>query len=179
LGISWDNDLLDPANSSPVTCYVDDQQTGAIFLDGGALVGPLPATTTGPASAHLQHGIELLGNEVESNDRQLQVSLEWVATEPIPGDYTVFVHLFDAAGNKIAQGDGPPRDGYWPTSHWRPGEPVSSTHTLLLPPDLPAGQYTLGAGMYDPVTGQRLFAYDAAGNELRDWMIILQSAISF
>ncbi|MCB0229488.1 MAG: hypothetical protein KDH90_10225, partial [Anaerolineae bacterium] len=60
-----------------------------------------------------------------------------------------------------------------------PGEPVSSTHTLLLPPDLPAGQYTLGAGMYDPVTGQRLFAYDAAGNELRDWMIILQSAISF
>ncbi len=173
LGISWDADLLDPTNTSPVTCYVDDQQTGALFLDGGALVGPFTATATGPAISRLQHGIELLGSEVESRDGQLQVVLDWTATEGIPGDYTVFVHLFDAAGNKVAQGDAPPRAGYWPTSRWQPGEPVSSTHTLPLPPDLPAGHYTLGAGMYDPATGQRLFAYDTAGNELRDWMIVL------
>lgn len=30
-----------------------------------------------------------------------------------------------------------------------------------------------GTGLYDPATGKRLFAYDAAGNELRDWMILL------
>ena len=179
LGIGWNTDLLDPTISSPVTCYVDGQPTDALFLDGGAFVSPMTAPATGPVQAQLQHGIELLGNSVERSDGRLEVGLDWTTTEAIPGDYTVFVHLFDAAGNKVAQGDGPPRDGYWPTSHWLPGEPVSSTHTLLLPPDLPAGQYTLGAGMYDPVTGQRLFAYDAAGNELRDWMIILQSAISF
>ena len=173
LGISWDTDLLDPANSSPVACYVDGQPTGALFLDGGALVGPLPAAAAAPANARLQHGIELLGSAVENRAGQLQVTLDWTATESVPGDYTVFVHLFDAAGNKIAQGDAPPRAGYWPTGRWRPGEPVSSTHTLPLPPDLPADQYTLGAGMYDPATGERLFAYDAAGNELRDWMIVL------
>ena len=175
LGISWDSDLLDPANSSPVSCYVDGQSTGALFLDGGALVGPLKATATAAAISRLQHGIELLGSEVDNRDGQLQLVLDWTTTEAIPSDYTVFVHLFDAAGNKVAQGDAPPRDGSWPTSRWRPGELVSSTHSLPLPPDLPAGQYTLGAGMYDPATGERLFAYDAAGNEWRDWMIVLST----
>lgn len=173
LGISWDTDLLNPENSRPVSCYVDGQSVDAIFIDGGALVAPLTPAAARPAIARLQHGIELAGSEVEKRDDELRVTLDWTATEAIPGDYTVFMHLFDAAGNKIAQSDAPPRAGFWPTSRWRPGEPVTSTHRLALPAGLPTGHYTLGAGMYDPATGDRLFAYDADGNELRDWMIVL------
>lgn len=173
LGISWDTDLLNPENSLPVPCYVDEKSVDAIFLDGGALIAPLTSVAARPAIARLQHGIELTASEVEQRDDELRVTLDWAATEAIAGDYTVFVHLFDAAGSKIAQGDAAPRAGFWPTSRWRAGEPVTSTHTLPLPPDLPAGEYTLNAGMYDPLTGQRLFAYDPDGNELRDWMIVL------
>ncbi|MEZ4767134.1 MAG: glycosyltransferase family 39 protein [Caldilineales bacterium] len=173
LGVSWDTDLLDPAKSSPVVCYVDGKSQKAVVLDAGVLAGPFAAAATEPAVASLQHGIVLLDSEVESRDDQLLVTLNWSAREAVPGDYTVFVHLFDAAGNKVAQGDAPPRDGFWPTGRWRSGESVTSTHTLDLPQDLPPGEYTLGAGMYDPATGARLFAYDATGAEWRDWMIVL------
>ena len=80
-------------------------------------------------------------------------------------------------GAKIAQDDGPPRAGFWPTSRWRPGEVVTSTHTLALPDGLPAGPYLLATGMYDPATGQRLFAYRPDGSEWRDWTILLPEPV--
>ena len=36
---------------------------------------------------------------------------------------------------------------------------------LLLPPGLPAGEYTLRAGLYDPATGARLLA-TAGGDDV-------------
>jgi hypothetical protein len=174
VGIGWNSDLLNLAANQTLPCVVDGQAVEAVFLDAGALVSG--ETGTGdrlPALSTLQYGIQLVDAQVSRAGDQMNVDLSWSASQPVPGDFTVFLHLFDAGGAKLAQDDGPPRAGYWPTSRWQPGEVITSTHTLTLPADLPAGSYLLGTGMYDSETGQRLFAYRPDGSEWRDWMILL------
>ena len=47
----------------------------------------------------------------------------------------------------LAQGDSPPRAGYWPTSAWKPGTPFVDAHVLALPPDLPPAVLTVMSGV--------------------------------
>ena len=73
------------------------------------------------------------------------------------GDYTVFVHLRDQlTGDAIAQGDGPPVDGWYPTSLWTAGEVVEDEHAVSLPAQVPSGTYDLVVGWYDLGSGARL-----------------------
>ncbi len=55
---------------------------------------------------------------------------------------------------------------------------MTSTLAIDLPPNLPPGQYVLGVGMYDAVSGQRLFAYKPDGTEWRDWVIVLEPELA-
>jgi hypothetical protein len=91
-------------------------------------------------------------------------NLYWQALAPITSNYTVFTHLLDAAGALQAQQDQPPQQGRYPTSWWTPGEIVSDTYTLTLPPQLSPGAYTLRVGLYAPETGQRLPLKNHAGD---------------
>jgi hypothetical protein len=84
------------------------------------------------------------------------VTLTWHAAEAVPTDYTVFLHLRDAAGQLVAQADGPPLGGWYPTSWWTAGEQVTDEHTFALPAGITSGEYRLVAGLYDPATGARL-----------------------
>ena len=84
------------------------------------------------------------------------ITFEWYAAETLPLDYTVFLHLRDASGRIVAQADGPPLEGWYPTSWWSAGEWVTDRHVFALPAGVPPGSYRLVAGLYDPVTGERL-----------------------
>lgn len=86
----------------------------------------------------------------------LGVTFAWEADARPRRNYSVFLHLRDAAGNTLAQADGWPACGLAPTSEWKPGVPVYDGHALRLPPDLPPGTYEVRAGLYDPETGARL-----------------------
>ncbi len=76
------------------------------------------------------------------------VALWWTAEQVPPLDYSVSVFVLDAAGNLVAQHDGPPLAGRSPTSAWLPGELKFDTHTLRLPPTLPPGRYRIGVKVY-------------------------------
>ncbi len=91
-----------------------------------------------------------------TRDGQILLTLLWESLQPVATDYQVFVHLLDAAGNKLAQRDGQPVQWMRPTSTWQPGEEIVDRYGLPLPQDLAQGRYTLAVGLYDPVTGQRL-----------------------
>jgi hypothetical protein len=71
-------------------------------------------------------------------------------------DYNVFVHLLDAAGNIVAQGDGVPMGGRYPTYAWEVGEQIIDSRAITLPADLMPGQYRLIVGLYNPLDGSRL-----------------------
>jgi hypothetical protein len=93
----------------------------------------------------------------------LSLTLFWSGQAQILTDYTVFVHLRDAEGVTVAQHDGQPLNGTYPTSRWRPGESLAEPIVLEVG-ELEPGLYTLYAGLYDLVTLERLpVAGDVSG----------------
>lgn len=73
--------------------------------------------------------------------------------------HTLFAHLYGSptpyeGGVLWAQADMPLCPGS-PPATWRADEIVVQTTTLALPPDLPAGRYTLAIGIYNTLTGIR------------------------
>ena len=93
---------------------------------------------------------------VQAQDRRfLLVRLTWLAVAPTPDDLTVFGHLLDGTGQRLAQTDHRPVDGARPTTVWRVGELVADQFAL----DLPAGQEAkslhLAVGLVRP-DGERI-----------------------
>lgn len=81
----------------------------------------------------------------------LPITLYWDVKQPIPTDYATFLHLCqDCSMPPVASDDGPPLDGYLPTSTWLPGNPARDDRSIRLPRDLPPGRYTVLLGMYHP-----------------------------
>jgi len=109
------------------------------------------------AQFNFDNKMELRGYAAERTGDTLNVTLFWRASAAMGYDYTVFVHLLDANGNVVAQHDGQPT---WqlpiPTSTWQPGETLRDRHPILLPADLPPGEYRLRVGVYFWQTLERL-----------------------
>jgi 4-amino-4-deoxy-L-arabinose transferase-like glycosyltransferase len=89
------------------------------------------------------------GNRARSG---VLVHLWWETTEPLRGNYTVFVHYL-RDGTRIGQHDGEPGFGHLVTSFWQPGDLVLDLHPVLgVQPR--AQDDTLLVGLYDPATGE-------------------------
>ena len=73
----------------------------------------------------------------------------WSADERPAVRYKVFLQLLNADGRLAAQRDSEPGGGLSLTTAWPSNRPVLDNHALMLPADLPAGEYTLIAGLYD------------------------------
>jgi hypothetical protein len=116
-------------------------------------------------------GIALVGYDLEKEAEGLRLILHWASLAPVDQDYTVFVHLVGPDG-ALAQADGPPAGGDYPTSLWEYGEIVFDER-LIPTQDLPAGAYRLDMGMYLLETGDRLPALDADGTRLTDDIVPL------
>ncbi len=95
------------------------------------------------------------------------MTVYWEAQAAPDLDYTVFVHLVDEAGKSWAQSDAGPENGSAPTTSWVAGQIIVDTHTLSLPADVPAGQYTLFVGLYDVGSGGRVPLYAPQQNSAR------------
>jgi hypothetical protein len=122
---------------------------------------PFPTQPSNVINATLNNSIELVGYTLVPSNPQspisnLQLTLFWQSLAPIPADYTTFLHLRNSAGVTLAQKDSQPLEGAYPTSHWQPNETIIDPMTLPLPPDLPAGHYTLFTGLYRLDTLERL-----------------------
>jgi len=89
----------------------------------------------------------------------LVVSLAWQALDAPHERLKVFVHLLDDDGRLVAQHDGEPLAWHSPTDRWEAGNRLTDRHGLVLPFDLPPGEYVLQVGMYR-YSGDRL---DVAG----------------
>ncbi|HEX2171514.1 MAG TPA: hypothetical protein VHL09_03600, partial [Dehalococcoidia bacterium] len=136
-----------------------DPEGGTSFSLGSIKVGrlPEPALPDVPRDVDFGGRLRLIGHDrPELRDGRLSLSLQWSADRPLVEDYTLFVHLVDAAGRLVVQHDGPPHRGGYPTRFWTPGERVAEQVDLPLPADLPAGRYRLLVGAYRTSDVQRL-----------------------
>jgi hypothetical protein len=96
---------------------------------------------------------------------ELKLTLFWQPLTTLPVDYTTFLHLRNRDGTTVAQRDRQPLDGAYPTSYWQAGETIIDPMTLPLPDTLPAGSYTLVAGLYQLETMERLPVTNASSGE--------------
>jgi hypothetical protein len=140
---------------------------------------PQPATRL---SARFGEAIELLGYTLKATTPAgagvyraggtLPITLFWDVTQPPDADYAMFLHLCrDCAVPPAASTDGPPLEGYLPTSTWLPGNPVHDERAIPLPDDLPPGRYTLLLGVTrpgDPSPTARLPVSGAESAEVLD-----------
>ncbi len=95
---------------------------------------------------HLE-GYTLLNNPLPPGDI-LQLALFWRTSAPLDERYKVFVHLYDANGRIVAQTDSEPGDGLMPTTTWEVGQSIVDRYGVLLPQELPPGEYRLVIGLY-------------------------------
>ena len=84
------------------------------------------------------------------------LTLQWGVLSSMSQDYQVFAHLRDPETKKnVAQADGPPLDGWYPTSRWPAGEIITDNRSFPLPEETPPGTYELYVGLYDLASGVR------------------------
>ncbi len=147
---------------------------------GGALrLGRLKLAGTGPAgvstspehkiAADFDDHISLIGYTLDGSPTagyKLKLTLFWKANGRPSTPYNTFVHLLDANGTQVLGADAPPGGEYYPTDIWDVGDVVTSTHTLMLPTNLPSGRYRLEVGLYRLDTGERPKVVTANGFRL-------------
>jgi hypothetical protein len=101
-----------------------------------------------------------LSDDVLRPGATLTLTILWQIEQPTETPYKRFTHLLGtpkADSNTVyAQNDSQPCDDSYPTTGWQAGDQLVTTETLAIPPDLPAGSYTLQTGWYDPDSGERL-----------------------
>jgi len=129
-----------------------------------------------PVGVDFGEEVRLAGYDLAREPGVLRLTLWWQALESPQADYTVFVHLFDAATEDIlVQSDAIPQGGAYPTSLWTSGEVVSETVTLPLE-QLAEGTYRLGVGLYDQ-TLTRLQAVGADARPVPNGRVILPERV--
>jgi hypothetical protein len=155
----------------------DDRWFGSLRL---ALYGttalPPPQQATEMSGARFGDVIELTGTDLAETQLRpgdvVPLTLFWRTGQPVEEDLKVFVHLLDPGGQLVAQRDSEPVAGMRPTSTWAVDEPIVDRYGVLLPGDLPAGEYRLIAGLYNPADGERFEVVASAGAKPSDHLAV-------
>lgn len=119
--------------------------------------------------ASLQNIAELVKYDLDPKgtirpDRTLKLTLYWYAIGEPEVPYTVFTHLVGPDSKIWGQKDNQPVNNTRPTTTWLKGEFITDEYLIPINLQAPPGRYVIYVGMYDPVTGQRVPAYDQSGN---------------
>ncbi len=110
-------------------------------------------------------GFTLANSELGPSDI-IEVTLFWETPVSLSTRNKIFLHLLDANGQLVAQRDSEPGGGLALTTTWQPNEQIIDNHGILIPNDLPAGEYTLTVGMYDIADPATRLAIETKNGEM-------------
>ncbi|MCP4427506.1 MAG: hypothetical protein GY803_23705 [Chloroflexi bacterium] len=156
----------------------DEHVLDRILLDYIAVPPPVDDGGATAVNARFGDQITLSGYEAlgeAAPGQPVEIALYWQAVRPPDDNYFVFIHLFDAAGQLVANHDEQPMNGRFVTRAWQPGITIQDSHPLPLPHDLSPGRYQVMVGLYLQETGVRLPVWDAAGEEQANGSLPLTS----
>jgi hypothetical protein len=167
---------------------------------GGATVGLATVTVlpnsrgvvTAPMLANLDNQVALAGARAWAGlqvrrapwseplivraGKPLHLVLTWRALVSPRDSFTVFIHLIDGAGQYVTGHDYTPLGGSCPSylwfPKWLPEQTMEDPYRLVLPANLPPGDYWLEVGMYGMTSLRRLSVVDLAGNLAGDRVIL-------
>lgn len=155
--------LFDPAGQQFIQAIDTNARPVAAVLGRMKVVPPAWSTPEPayPLDASFDGLIGLKGYDLLADPPG--VVLYWQALAPMAEDYTVFIHLLDTTGQVVAQIDGPPLAGSYPTSWWSPGEVLVDARPA---PAVAPGRYRLVAGWYRLADGSRLPLAGSSGDSV-------------
>lgn len=108
--------------------------------------------------------------------KALHLTLSWRALASPRNSATVFIHLIDGADRPVAGWDYTPLGGSAPTYLWFPkwlaGQTYVDPYRLIVPDDLPPGDYRLEVGMYGMTSHRRLPVVDLSGDLAGDRVVL-------
>ncbi len=152
--------------AQPLSLVKDGQSIQANSVTMGPLkIGgaPVGATVTQFSPQYPRHDIlgqpgiiSLQGYDVARQADALRLTLYWRNEAQTQFNYTTFVHLQNSSGQTIAQKDGPPGGGIYPTSLWEVGEVVADPVLIPLPSKSGLTNFHFIVGLYRGDTGERL-----------------------
>jgi 4-amino-4-deoxy-L-arabinose transferase-like glycosyltransferase len=158
-------DAHDPTGRRLSVYDSDGRYTGSTVPVGRLRLKPAGGGQVRPSvSVDYRFGsaARLVGYDAATTARELKVDLYWQAEAPIRRAYNVFFHVVDDQGQTVAQDDGPPAGGRYPTDLWEPGDSLRDPHRVDLS-RLPPGEYRVRVGLYSLEDGQRLTAVGPDG----------------
>jgi hypothetical protein len=163
-----------------VPLYQNDDPNMLDRVSLGYVVVPWPGKMETAVTVNATFGqqIQLLGYELTGLPQPgttVTTTLYWQALRPPDDNYTVFTHLLDDKGQRVAGHDAQPRHGHYPTQAFQPDHIIPDPHPFTLPPDLPPGRYHLTVGLYNLETGRRLPASAGDGRPQPDNAITLKT----
>lgn len=101
------------------------------------------------ADVTLADRARIVGYDAAQDRDKLTVAVYWQLRSKLDHDYTTFVHLIDARGQKVAQGtDHLVGGAFYPTSLWLVGETLRDEQVVPLSQVARPGEYRLVVGMY-------------------------------
>ena len=144
------------------TTFIGSMWSPALPVDGDEL-----------AAAPYQFGdVALIDYDVVQNGDSLQLAFVWATHAAPRQNYNLFIHLIDDAGTVMRQVDPVLGGDRYPAWAWGQGERIRQTVTLE---ELPAGDYRIAVGIYQPETFVRLLATAANGERLADDAVVLET----
>jgi len=137
-----------------------------------------PSTPSRRVDWRLGDAIYLIGYDFQAVDGadQYRLTLYWECVAPVAVDYTVFTHVLDSSGARVAQHDSWPQQGAFRTAEWLPGDIVRDEHPLTLPSSIPLSDLTLEVGLYELESGQRLPVFTSDGQHIEGDQVFLPVA---
>jgi 4-amino-4-deoxy-L-arabinose transferase-like glycosyltransferase len=135
---------IDPASSAASQAALQRFDNGFELREASSMPGPAP------------------------NDRLIR--LVWHAGLDIQEDHAIFIHWL-RNGQLVAQHDGDPGAGYWPTRFWRAGDEVVDMQLISAPGGFQTGDQII-AGLYRRSDNRRVNTRNAAGELSGDYAII-------
>ncbi len=112
-----------------------------------------------PARLQFDRDIQLAGPEIRLEDGLLRFFAGFRSVDDyLLASYSAAIHILDAAGERVAQGD----------VGVGPGRYIPLTSTIDLSA-LPTGDYELGVALYNWQTGERLAGHDLQGGAAGDY----------
>jgi 4-amino-4-deoxy-L-arabinose transferase-like glycosyltransferase len=140
-----------------------DDPRGEVYARVLRVPGPAaPVRQPQHPAAGAWPGVALVGYDLNTDGVYkpgdvVYLQLWWRVDDAITADLTVFTHLLGPAkadGSSVWAGrDAQPGSGSLPTTAWAPGDLILDEYQLMLPDDIPPGEYLIEIGLYDPATG--------------------------
>jgi hypothetical protein len=163
--LSWQGDIMDPQNlvagifealgdpvpipfgfgDVSVTLYRLRQPPDTLRERVAQLGPPVQVPPDGP----IYMGGYILNQGPMPRGGTVKIQTWWRRGAVVMPGLRVSVRLYDADGNDHTQIDQPPVSASFGQENWRPGSPILSRFTLLVPPEVPSGPAEIRMILYD------------------------------